>query len=429
MYSNAPATERPRRCFGSVESAVAARSISLRTTAVTTRALSVVALTTAALALFIACTSRADNAHSQGDPGCPSLPRFDRAVRLEQTAETSANVSFGDLTGSGNLDLVLAKGRHWPLISRVLINDGHGGFPTAHNLSGTPYRSFSAVLADVNGDGFLDVVLGNDFPDPKVIYLNDGKGNFTLGSSFGKPGWPTRNVAVADLNRDGWPDIIVANRFPQGTGSNYVCLNHGQGRFDADCIAFSHEPATTITPADFNGDGFMDLVVPNRDGGQSYVYLNDHTAHFPKRIPFGPPNVTIRMAVVADLTGSGRPDIVTIDERHGTFIYYNQPDGTFSRPAQLGTVKVSPYALAVGDLNRDGHTDIVVGYVNAPSIVYFNTGQGRSFTPVPFGDNRGTAYGIAIGDLDKDGWPDIAVARSDAPNVAYFSSGAVQCRK
>jgi hypothetical protein len=336
---------------------------------------------------------------------------------------------MGDLAGTGNLDIVLAKGRHWPLVSRVLLNDGHGGFRIAHALGDRPYRSFSAAVVDINGDGYLDVVLGNDAPDPKVVYLNDGKGNFRLSSTFGHPNWPTRNVAVADLNGDGLPDIIVANRYEDARGSNYVCLNQGNAKFDADCVAFSHESATTITPADFNSDGFIDLAVPNRDGGQSYVYLNDGKANFPKRIPFGPPDATIRMVAAADLTGSGRMDLMAIDERRGTFIYFNPPDGTFSTAMRLDTGRVTPYALAVGDLNRDGKVDVVVGYINAPSVAYFNDGSGRNFTPVPFGDGKGQAYGIAIGDLDKDGWLDIAVARSGAPNVGYFNSGVRQCKK
>jgi len=357
--------------------------------------------------------------------GPAGLPRFDRMLLLEYTSETSANVSVGALTGNGNLDIVLAKGRHWPLVSRILLNDGSGRFPVARALGRTPYRSYSAVLADLTGIGILDVVVGNDAPDPKVVYRNDGKGNFRLGSTFGKPEWPTRNVAVADLDGDGLPDIIVANRYGQkGGGANYVCLNRGNGKFDADCLAFSHESATTIAPADFNGDGFIDLAVPNRDGGQSYVYLNNGKANFPKRVPFGPPDATLRVAVAADLTASGRMDIVAIDERRGTSIYFNRPDGTFSAAVPLGTVHATPYALAAGDLNRDGKIDIVVGYIDAPSVVHFNEGTGGSFAAVPFGDGKGAVYGIAIGDLDKDGWPDIAVARSGAPNVAYFSSGA-----
>lgn len=152
-------------------------------------------------------------APSNGACGSPRLPHFDRTLLLESTSETSANVSIGELTGNGNLDLVLAKGRHWPLLSRILLNDGHGGFPVARDLGLTPYRSYSAVLADLTGEGILDVVVGNDAPDPKVVYLNDGEGHFRLGSTFGKPAWPTRNVAVADLNGDGLPDIVVANRY------------------------------------------------------------------------------------------------------------------------------------------------------------------------------------------------------------------------
>src|SRR6185437_15386350 len=192
---------------------------------------------------------------------------------LETTSETSANVSIGDLNGDGNLDIVLVKGRHWPLISRVLLGDGKAHFPTAYNLGETAYRSYSGRLVDLDGDGSLDVVLSNDAPDAKVIYLNDGKGHFRRASTYGRGEWPTRNVSVADLNHDGLPDIVVANRSETKGGANYICLNRGRGRFDADCVAFAAYPATTITAADFNHDGWMDLAVPHRDGGQSYVYL------------------------------------------------------------------------------------------------------------------------------------------------------------
>ena len=89
-------------------------------------------------------------------------------------------------------------------------------------------------------------MISNDAPDPKLVYLNDGKGHFRVGSTFGSPEWETRNASVADLNGDGLPDIIVANR-SDGTGTNYICLNRGAGRFDADCIPFAHYPATTVT--------------------------------------------------------------------------------------------------------------------------------------------------------------------------------------
>src|SRR5437870_12037188 len=79
-----------------------------------------------------------------------SLPRFDRVLLLESTSETSANVSIGDLNGDGNLDILLVKGRHWPLISRVLLGDGKGHFPIAYNLGETAYRSYSGRLVDID---------------------------------------------------------------------------------------------------------------------------------------------------------------------------------------------------------------------------------------------------------------------------------------
>jgi hypothetical protein len=379
----------------------------------------------AGLALWISACSK-----SAGEPpgpragmtaGLKGLPSFDRVVLLETTSETSANVAIGDLNGDGNLDLVLAKGRHWPLVDRVLFGDGHGRFPIAEDLGTAKDRSYSGRLVDLDGDGSLDVVISNDKPDPKLVYLNDGKGHFRVGSSYGHADWPTRNANVADLNGDGLPDIVVANRTGGKGGANYICLNRGKGRFDADCIAFSHESATTITPADINRDGRIDLVVPHRDGGQSYVYIQDGpkgSLSF-RRVPFGPSDAEIRMTEVVDLDGDGLLDIVAIDEKRGLLVFFGQPGEKFSPALAIGD-RATPYALAAGDLNGDGKIDLVVGYIEAPSVVYFNDGTGRNYTPVHFGDSKGAVYGFAIGDLDKDGRPDIAAARSDAPNVVYF---------
>ena len=237
-----------------------------------------------------------------------ALPQYERMALLERTAETSANVSIGDVNGDGNPDIVLAKGRHWPLVDRVLLGDGRGGFPTAYDLGTASDRSYSGHLVDLDGDGDLDVVISNDRPNPKLVYLNDGTGHFRVGSTYGQADWPTRNATVADVNADGLPDIVVANRTGNRPGGNYICLNKGRGQFDGACQKFSDESATTITAADVNGDGLVDLVVPHRDGGQSHVYVNAGKGMFPAsgRVPFGPAHATIRMSAAADLDGDGR---------------------------------------------------------------------------------------------------------------------------
>src|SRR5690349_13671216 len=140
---------------------------------------------------------------ASGSGPAPKIPSFDRAVALEDKAETTANASLGDLDGDGRLDIILAKGRHWPLVDLVLINDGKGHFNRRHNLGDKADRTYTAALADLDGDGRLDVVVGNDAPDEKLIYFGDGKGHFRLASRFGDARWPTRNVTVVDLNHDG----------------------------------------------------------------------------------------------------------------------------------------------------------------------------------------------------------------------------------
>jgi hypothetical protein len=302
-----------------------------------------------------------------------NFPRYDHTVELETTTETSANVEFGDLNGDGNLDIVLAKGRHWPLINRVLFGDGKGGILRSHDLGTVADRSYSGRLVDIDKDGDLDVIISNDKPASKLVYHNDSKGSFEVGSKFGHPDWPTRNASVADLNND----------------------------------------------------GLIDLAVPHRDNGQSYVFIQTDKGELDfNQIPFGPPTASIRMSQAADFNNDGKIDIAAIDTKQGVIVYFQEEDDSFSSGISLGNQSARPYALAVSDLNLDGLVDIIVGYVKASSVAYFNEGKGKSFLPVQFGDDQGTVYGFDVADFNNDGKPDIAAARSGATNIIYLANSS-----
>jgi len=342
---------------------------------------------------------------------------FNTVINLETTSEDSANVSMADLDGDGDLDLVLAKGRHTPILDRVLLNDGKGGF-VASDLGPVADRTYTAALADIDGDGDLDVLTSNDTPDKKLVYVNDGKGTFSIAGTWGAPKWSTRNAAVADLNGDGRVDVIAANR----PGPSYVCLNEGKGRFAADCIAIPAESATSIVPADFDKDGFIDLAVPSRDGGQSRIYFNDGKAGFGRTAAFGPADAVARVGAAADFDGNGTIDLAVGDEKAASLVVYmNDGKGRLTPGFKAADPKKTPYAIAAGDLNNDRHPDIVFGYTEGPHAVFFNDGTGLRFTPVAFGDAKGSAYGFALGDINRDTFLDIALARSGAPNVLYLS--------
>lgn len=349
---------------------------------------------------------------------------FDRVLLLETTSETSGGVSVGDIDRDGDLDVMLAKGRHWPLHNLAMINDGKGHF-TRQPITVSADRTYSTALADLDGDGDLDLVVSNDRPDRKLVYLNDGKGHFRESSTFGDSTWSTRYVTVSDLNGDSRPDLIVANRGsnPEKPKPSFVCLNDGKGAFPS-CLPLATQSATIIVASDLDGDGKIDLLVPHRDGGQSLIFWNDGTGTFkaPPAI-VGPEKSTIRAAVAADIDGDGATDIVVGDANTGLFVYRNTGMRTFATPVALGRNEARPYSLALVDLNKDGNLDIVVGYDEAPGELYFNQGAGQQlkFVMKNWNDGKGILYGVAIGDLDGDGWPDIAAARTDAPNGVWFS--------
>lgn len=387
------------------------------------------------LALFFSLgfKIRALGSMSSAHPSVAAGPaRSFEIVPLEGVSETTANVSVGDLNGDGHVDLVLAKGRHWPLTSVVLFGDGRGHFTPGPALPSGPRRSYTAALADMTKGGHLDIVLSNDQPDPKIVLLNDGKGNFHFGGTFGDPKWQTRNIAVADLNGDGLPDIAVANR----EMSSYVCFNRGLGKIalgpattglglSFDCRVLPDTPsAASIAIGDINGDGFPDVILPCRDDCQSLIYFNDGKGNFTREQPWGPPKSSTRAIAVADFDGSGHLSIAACHEKLGCFVYLNDGTGHFASGIQFQTPQALPYSMIAADLNRDGRAEIVVGYVEAPGIVYFNDGTGRHFTPQSFGDGKGAIYGMAVGDFDGDGWPDVAVARSDAPCFVMLSRPA-----
>lgn len=351
---------------------------------------------------------------------------FNRVLLLESTSETSASVSIGDVDANGTLDVVLAKGRHWPLNNLVLRNDGTGHF-TTENLADAPDRTYSAALADLDGDGDLDIVVSNDRPDRKLVYRNDGTGRYHVAGTFGQPDWSTRYVTVADLNGDNRPDLIVANRSanPASPRSSFVCLNDGKAAFPA-CEPLATQSATIIVAADLDGDGRTDLFVPHRDGGQNLIFWNDGTGRFADAgSPVSPARSHIRAAAAADINGDGIVDLIVGDEKNGVFLYTGAGRRSFASPVAIGAGTGAPYSIGVADLNRDGTADIVVGRQQAVGSIFLNQGGKQpAFTEASWNDGKGSVYGVAIADLDGDGWPDIAAARSEAPNGIWFSGPA-----
>jgi hypothetical protein len=136
---------------------------------------------------------------------------FQAAVSYRSGGTSAASVAVADVNGDGRLDLLVANSGSSTV--GVLLGDGDGTFQAAsvYNSGGSSYSSNQVVVADVDGDGKLDLVVANYGNGSVAALLGNGNGTFQSALSYSSGGSGPTSVAVKDVNGDGKPDVVVAN--------------------------------------------------------------------------------------------------------------------------------------------------------------------------------------------------------------------------
>jgi predicted nucleotidyltransferase len=180
------------------------------------------------------------------------------ASQMPVDVDYTHSVALGDVDGDGDLDVVI--GNHAPQ-NRLYVNDGTGTFSdvTATRMPVNVDYTQSVALGDVDGDGDLDMVIGN-WGQQNRLYANDGTGTFTGATAPHMPAgfYLTRSVALGDVDGDGDLDIVVGN-----SGQNRLYLNNGTGTFSdvtASRMPVANQYTNSIALGDVDGDGDLDLV-------------------------------------------------------------------------------------------------------------------------------------------------------------------------
>ncbi|MFI5141966.1 MAG: T9SS type A sorting domain-containing protein, partial [Bacteroidia bacterium] len=294
----------------------------------------------------------------------------------------------------------------------------------------------SVISADFNRDGKIDLATTNEFINAAgtsvinnvSILLGTGTGNFTAVPDTFVVGDGASQLISADFNRDGEVDLATVNYSTPGPGSVSVLLGTGTGSFSPAINFLSGFQPSSIASADFNHDGFADIVTANPSSEKVWVSLGNGTGNFNTAHSFTVGGIACSV-ISADFNNDGKTDLATANgDSNSVSILLGTGTGSFG-PASTFSAGVTSWwrdtaiananggtaqLLITEDFNGDGKLDLAVAH-NDSNIVSILLGSGTgsfgavtNFAVNPVGS--GSPNQIISADFNGDGKVDLAAA-------------------
>ncbi|MCB8954432.1 MAG: VCBS repeat-containing protein [Ardenticatenales bacterium] len=355
-----------------------------------------------------------------------------------QDNESTRSVAWGDMDGDGDLDLAAAN---WGRDSKIYRNQDH----VLQSATDTPAPvtfggnlSYSVAWGDVDGDGDLDLALGNDDSRLEIYLYQDGvlqRFPWTAGISHEKFKRRTRVVTWGDVDGDGDLDLAVANILSNDSeflGTNLVYYNQGS-LLSRVAEPWDDSGVWLRSPAweDIDGDRHPELTISNTPGntgavhssGANVVYLNDngdiHAFTFPGE------NANTRAIAWGDVDGDGDIDLALGNWGPANRVYFNDGHQLQAARSWASTEADLTLSVAWGDVDGDGDLDLAVGNDGANAVYLYQNGALLPTASWRSNDADET-NSIAWGDVDGDGDLDLAAGNiNGGAKKIYLNQGGV----
>ncbi|MCP3968520.1 MAG: hypothetical protein GY718_19610, partial [Lentisphaerae bacterium] len=303
------------------------------------------------------------------------------------------SVALGDVDTDGDLDLVAGIRDQ---TNRLYLNNGTAS--PWNGVSGSDITTdadsaWSVALGDVDGDGDLDLVVGNDDVQTNRLYLNNGTAdpwNGVFGSDITTHSEDTLSVALGDVDDDGDLDLVAGN----DGQTNRLYLNNGTADpwngVSGNDITADADDTFSVALGDVDDDGDVDLAAGN-DGQTNRLYLNNGTTD-PWNGVSGSDITTdtedTRSVALGDVDGDGDLDLVAGNSdtnrlylNNGTADPWN---GVFGSDITADTDDT--FSVALGDVDTDGDLDLVAGIRDQTNRLYLNNGTASPWNGVSGSD-------------------------------------------
>jgi len=350
-----------------------------------------------------------------------------------------------DFENNGRLDLAVSS---YDVCApmRYFHNNGDGTFTDRAAQAGLSNQlgGLNMIQADYNNDGCTDILVLRgawEFPMRKSLLRNNCDGTFTDVTSeagLAHPATRTQTAVWADIDNDGLLDLFVGNE----NGPSQLFHNKGDGTFEdishaagVDKIAFTKG----VVAADYDNDGFVDFYVSNLYGG-NFLYHNNHDGTFTEvseKAGVHQPHSQSFATWFFDYDNDGWPDLFvtsyffSADETLRSYLalphnvatlklYRNMKNGTFRDvTAEVGLDKINmPMGANFGDVDNDGFLDIFLAtggpeYGALVPKMLLRNNEGKSFVDITASSGTNDlhkGHGVAFADLGNNGREDLLVS-------------------